>query len=149
MEIASRPYRLRRFGIVFVATAFYLSSCEKAGNVPIIPSTYPFVKYKDLFTAFWNGMNTRYVFWDIDTTNWDQMYGYQQKFADLDTVTNIHFNKDSAAYEYLEDMTKTLIDGHYLLQDLRFGHSINPSYNRKRVNQSFIINGQLFTPYFT
>lgn len=142
-----------RGGIFLLLIAYSYASCEKEGNAPIVPSNYPYDNYKDVFTAFWNGMNTRYVFWDWDSTNWDQVYStYQPKFAELDTARAFNgLNKDSVAYQYLKAMTSTLIDGHYQIEGLRIsGHtySINPSYNRKRNDPAFLANGEMYTPYF-
>ena len=42
--------------------------------------------WADLFTSFWEKMNTQYVFWDLDSPGgeWDDVYsGYLPKFSSL------------------------------------------------------------------
>lgn len=78
-------------------------------------------------------MNNNYVFWDIDTTDWDAMYRrYQPVFAKL----NINDSGDvRKSINYFRLMTQGLVDSHY---NLSFGpgavadSSISPSYGRKQ-----------------
>lgn len=90
---------------------FSFYGCRKALPVLTPPSQYMITSYNDVFESFWNGMNTNYVFWDIDTTNWDNMYRiYKPLFAQLDTSRD-----KSKVHKYFKDMTQGLIDGHYAL----------------------------------
>jgi hypothetical protein len=76
-----------------------------------------------VFDGFWNGMNNNYVFWDLDTTDWDAVYArYQPKFAAL----NIQKRADAdSAFRYFFDATQGLRDGHYALTvHSPFGDSI-------------------------
>ena len=52
----------------------FLSSCRKDLKNVETPENYIGGSFSEVFDAFWNGMNNNYVFWDIDTTNWDNMY---------------------------------------------------------------------------
>ncbi len=73
--------------------------------------------YTEVFEAFWNGMNSNYIFWDIETVDWDNMYKtYKPRFEYLDKVNK---NDPQAvrkaaqtAVQYLVDMTKDLSDSH-------------------------------------
>src|ERR1700755_2548287 len=68
-----RVFSILWFYIAILGLATF-SSCRKSIKSTPTPDQYPGDNYPDLFQAFWNGMNTNYVFWGIDTTNWDQMY---------------------------------------------------------------------------
>jgi carboxyl-terminal processing protease len=140
-----------KIGFIVLVAAVSYTACEKEGNTPIVPADYPLGSFKNIFTAFWNGMNTRYVFWAYDTTDWDRMYStYQSMFAALDTAP-ANINRDSVAYQYLKAMTSSLIDGHYDIEGIPIGshsYDIRPSLNRKKLDPDFIVNGEFYTPYF-
>jgi hypothetical protein len=78
-------------------------------------------------------MNTNYVYWDIDTTNWNAMYNtYKPIFAQLNLNNNADLTK---SVQYFQAMTDGLIDGHYNISFLNpaiKSYSINPSFNRKK-----------------
>lgn len=109
-----------------------VSSCTKDIQNVNRPENYVDGTFSDVFDAFWNGMNNNYVFWDIDTTDWDAMYRrYQPVFAKL----NINDSGDvKKSINYFRLMTQGLVDSHYNLNFL-YGavadSSINPSYGRK------------------
>ncbi|HVI45136.1 MAG TPA: S41 family peptidase [Chitinophaga sp.] len=112
-----------------------LSACRK--ELPELnPSNkYIIADYNAVFNAFWNGMNNNYVFWDIDTTNWDNMYKiYQPLFAQLNGLS-----ADTAGprvYSYFKAMTDGLIDGHYFANLPGglgwYNMSLSPSYDQRR-----------------
>ena len=65
-----------------VAGVLVLIACKKEISAPNPPTSYTGSNFSDLFEAFWNGMNNNYVFWGIDTTNWDRVYNqYKPIFA--------------------------------------------------------------------
>ena len=109
-----------------------VSSCTKDIQNVNRPENYVAGTFSDVFEAFWNGMNNNYVFWDIDTTDWDAMYTrYQPIFAKM----NINDANDvKKSINYFRLMTQGLVDSHY---NLSFSYesvadsSINPSYGRK------------------
>ncbi len=79
---------MKRNLLLVIAASFAfltISSCRKdIQNVPV-PENYIGGSFSDVFESFWNGMNNNYVFWSIDTTNWDNMYKiYKPVFAGLD-----------------------------------------------------------------
>jgi len=116
-------------------------ACKK--DIPGVfrPDQYAPTDFNQIFEAFWTGMNNNYVFWSIDTVNWDKMYAkYKPQFAALN-----HGTKDDTlnAYHYLQQMTQNLIDGHYNISFLNKGSilsslSINPASARKKGQPPFL-----------
>lgn len=119
--------------ILVLFVFFIMTSCRK--EIPEInrPEDYVEGNFSEVFDAYWNGMNNNYVFWDIDTTNWDRVYKqYKPLFAKLNLADSIDVR---TGYTYFKEMTSGLIDSHY---DLSFNDSwladsssINPAYQRK------------------
>ena len=108
-----------------------LSSCRKDFKNVETPENYVGGSFSEVFDAFWNGMNNNYVFWDIDTTNWDNMYKiYKPIFDSLDINKTSDVKK---SVQYFRAMTNGLVDSHY---NLSFASpisdsSISPAYDRK------------------
>ncbi len=78
-------------------------------------------------------MNSRYVFWKEDSTDWDAMYAkYKPLFDELDMYKTQDLKN---SVQYFREMTAKLIDGHY---SITFTHpalidsSVNPVMDRKR-----------------
>jgi carboxyl-terminal processing protease len=126
-----------------------IAGCERSIPKPIVASDYPINNFNDVFEAFWNGMNTRYVFWDWETTNWDKVYQvYKPKFAALGGLSD-PVSQDSAI-QYLKEMTTGLIDGHYDLQNLDAkGIEFRPSGARKSHDAYFNANHFIPLSYFS
>ena len=62
------------------------------------------------FDAVWRGINQNYVFWDVDSTDWDAVYAeYMPRFRALD-------ERESVSSEELKELykgaTATLLDHH-------------------------------------
>jgi len=87
------------------------------------------ITFAQAFESFWTGMNHNYLFWDIDPTDWDEVYRiYQPKFADLDVANQEDME---TAYTYYQEMTKDLVDGHFRI-DFGLGlESIIPSNTQR------------------
>lgn len=89
-----------------------VASCRE--ELPQInpPDKYPKGNLSQEFDAFWNGMNNNYLFWDIDPTDWDEVYRtYKPRFAQLGPD-----DEDvEQAYAYYQQMTARLVDSHYAL----------------------------------
>lgn len=98
--------------IVFViALSLELTSCKK--NSGPIPSANSPINFRDVFEQFWNQMNTNYVYWDIDTTNWDNVYRkYSSIFGTLDLKNNNDIKKSIG---YFRQITDGLIGSHYAI----------------------------------
>lgn len=89
------------------------------------------------FGTFWAKMNTNYVFWDIDTTDWDAVYKkYQPLFAQLGQSSD----SLQKAARYYNEMTKGLIDGHFYMsftQPSIVGQNPYPSFAKNSLSTSF------------
>jgi len=119
--------------IVALIAVCVSASCRK--DLPQIndPANTISGNFSEVFDSYWNGMNNNYVFWDIDTVNWDNVYKqYKPLFAKL----NLYDSNDvKKGYTYFKQMTAGLVDSHY---DLSFNDpwlvdspSIDPAYERK------------------
>src|SRR5688572_17873906 len=91
MRIKKYPGNIRnifRFGVALLLVSFLVVSCRKDVEKERVTS-YNGKSYTEIFEAFWNGMNTNYVFWDIETVDWDNMYKtYKPRFEHLDQLKN-------------------------------------------------------------
>ncbi len=120
------PFKILVLALLITGT---ISSCRKDLSQVNVATSYPASNFNDVFESFWNGMNNNYVFWSIDTTNWDRVYTtYKPLFAKLnllDSADNV------TAINYFQQMTAGLIDSHYDLTFLNLGYDISPAYNRK------------------
>ncbi|MDB5089456.1 MAG: hypothetical protein JWR09_3450 [Mucilaginibacter sp.] len=128
-----------RFLKYVLTITFYViifSSCKKNIQSPsktIFPKTF-----SEIFNVFWNNMNTNYVYWDIDTTNWNNVYNvYKPAFAKLD-INNPNDVQQSVIY--FRQMTAGIIDSHY---NISFTASsiankvVFPALDRKLLNPTF------------
>lgn len=103
------------------------------------PQNYVNANFNEVFDGFWTGMNNNYVFWDIDTVNWDQVYRtYKPLFAKL----NVNDSNDvRKAYTYFKQMTSGLVDSHYNISFadrwLKDSNSVNPAFQRKMASPDF------------
>jgi carboxyl-terminal processing protease len=129
MTQALRPL-IARIALVWLFGVFLaLTGCRKTISSTPVATSYPGDNYPDIFQSFWNGMNTNYVFWGIDTTNWDNMYTvYKPLFDQLTVFDSAH---EARAEQYFQQMTQGLIDSHYTLQYMLTGNSFNPATYRK------------------
>ncbi|MEM6830513.1 MAG: S41 family peptidase [Bacteroidota bacterium] len=118
--------RIRYF---FILECLWLASC----NHPDIQKEETPESFVELFDAFWHGINANYVFWDIDSTNWDQVYTkFHLKFDQLDID-----NEDDVRHSisYFREITKFMIDGHASISfqhPLLFDSLIEPLFERKK-----------------
>jgi hypothetical protein len=104
--------KISRFGIALLLMVILATSCRKEVERERLTSYYG-KSYTEIFEAFWNGMNTNYVFWDIETVNWDNMYKtYKPRFEYLDQQPKNDPKLAQQAVQYLVDMTKDLADSH-------------------------------------
>ncbi|MCL2205851.1 MAG: S41 family peptidase [Treponema sp.] len=87
--------------------------------------------WETAFRGFWVGMNYNYVFWDIDPTNWDDIYtAFRPRFAALDASGLNAQEKFKQARQYFVEMTENLIDGHFVLMLEGDLQGISPSMQR-------------------
>jgi hypothetical protein len=111
-----------------------IGACRKEVTTERVTSYYG-NSYTEIFEAFWNGMNTNYMFWDIEKVNWDNMYKtYKSRFEYLDQQKSDPKSAEKAV-QYLVDMTKDLADSHL---SLTFNGIAN-----------YVIAGYPFNPMFS
>jgi carboxyl-terminal processing protease len=121
---------LRKTSLIALLIGSLFSGCKK--NIPGIlpPDQYAGTDFNQIFQAYWTGMNNRYVFWSIDTVNWDNMYRvFQPKFAKLQLTSAVDLD---SAHAYFTQMATNLIDNHYkIFFDVTALATISPADLRK------------------
>lgn len=94
---------------LFLSLIFLAAACKKdisnpVGDLP--PSTF-----SQAFEQFWDQLNVNYVYWDIDTTNWDAVQRRYRSVFDslrLDDTADLH-----RSVHLFREMTAGLIDRHF------------------------------------
>ena len=93
----------------FLLPLIFLAACKKDISNPAgdqVPSTF-----SQAFDEFWNQLNVNYVYWDIDTTNWDAVY---QRYKPVFDGLQINDSADlHSSIGYFRQMTDGLIDHHF------------------------------------
>ncbi|MDR1809891.1 MAG: hypothetical protein LBR34_05760 [Prevotella sp.] len=120
--------------LVLAVAATCFTACRE--DIPQLnrPEDWLFTdKAADEFEMYWSAMNHNYVFWDVDTTDWDEVYRtYKPKFEALDNDTLLsEEDKRVGAFELYKELTSTLVDGHYAIL-FNDGTSIYPSGERNK-----------------
>lgn len=97
---------------IFFLLIMAMTSCREDDPQVMNPNEQGrFDTWTEVFLSYWNGMNYSYAFWDIDPTDWDQVYReYKPKFDKLKMDNKA--DDDSAAL-YFEQISGKLIDHHY------------------------------------
>ncbi|HWB25886.1 MAG TPA: S41 family peptidase [Chitinophagaceae bacterium] len=129
--------------ICAVTVLIIVSSCHKEISTTNQTGSTATGNFSQVFEDFWTNMNNNYVFWSIDTTNWDNMHTlYAPKFASL----NLYDSADNIkAQGYFKAMVDGLSDSHYTL--FPGGGYIQPAHDRKLQNPQFIENMFGTAPY--
>src|SRR6478752_4552560 len=108
-------------------------SCKREMLQPELLTNYEGNNYREIFTVFWQGMNSHYLFWDQEKINWDSMYRvYKPKFDSLD-MKPYSDTTNNQCFQYMTDMTKDFKDGQYALMlwgggDYQFDGKLYKSY---------------------
>jgi hypothetical protein len=94
------------------------------------------------FEGFWTGMNTNYVFWDMDPTDWDAVYdSYMPKFKALGIVEESTGETVDTVTGYFTEMLKDIVDGHYTLTSSSLtgsdGYTLYVSPSDERVRNQY------------
>lgn len=102
-----------------------LASCKK-DNVED-PNITDYETDIQQFEAVWNGLNTAYALWPIDTTDWDAVYEhYRPVFAEMEGQSNRVWDST------WRELTSSLIDHHLSIKLERpstgYKTSIKPGY---------------------
>ena len=97
--------------LVFLLLGMTMDGCRKEVQ-PERLTNYTGKSYSEVFEAYWNGMNTNYVFWDIDTVVWNSKYKtYKPLFESLDGQQR-DSTTEAKAVQYIVDMSIDLADSH-------------------------------------
>lgn len=94
-----------RLTITVISFCMFFVSCkkDKVNN----PNMTDYETDLQQFEAVWNGINTAYALWPIDTTDWDAVYlHYHPVFEKMDGQS------DGVWMATWEELTSTLIDHH-------------------------------------
>lgn len=100
--------------IIFVLLA---ASCRPQAEISTEEAVIE--TWADLFTSFWDKMNTQYVFWDLDSPGgeWDYVYfEYLPKFRSLKGLIGESEEETDTALRYFYDILSDLSDCHYSLR---------------------------------
>jgi len=120
---------------VILLLSLILSSCKKetsALNFDENPDNFP-----EIFAQFWYKMNSQYVYWDKETTDWNSVY--EQYKPLFDQLSNSEEDKRKAK-SYFSLMTANLIDNHFSItfqEPPLTGLVLNPSLDRKIKAESY------------
>ena len=113
-----------------------LTACKK--EIPNPVTSQPPASMSQAFDEFWNQLNVNYVYWDIDTTNWDAVY---KKYNSIFSGLRIGDAADLAAsVGYFRKMTDGLIDHHFSIafnNSALTDSSIFPAGDQWRNNPAF------------
>ena len=104
-----------RFILLMVGIVMLVTSCRKEGDDLVNPNKHynNNKSYAVQFQSVWNGINNSYVFWDIDTVDWDAKYDmYLPKFQALDSKASV---TDSEFIELWRGVVGRLRDHHFVL----------------------------------
>jgi carboxyl-terminal processing protease len=118
--------------LVFLLTVFI--SCNKVKNEQYNENAD---NMQQIFIQFWDKMNTQYVYWDKEQTNWELLYKeFKPRF---DQLSNSDSDKKKAV-TYFRQMCSELLDNHLIItfnNGVLKQSSINPSYERKAKKKNF------------
>ena len=133
--------RLLNIFALIIAT-LVMSSCRQRGDVFLDPDddiSMTYSTYAAQFDVIWRGLNTHYVFWSEDQTDWNEVYKTMYPFYQrLDSA----YAADGTTADSLTlvrlyaSATQTLIDHHLSIrwQDVHTGkrYSYSPGTNEVR-----------------
>ncbi len=103
--------------ILTIVTTLFLSSCRKeADYIPYIGENdkLAYNTYTEQFQYIWKMMSTGYVFWDVDTVDWDAAYDrYLPRFEALDQkYLDSGYVRTSELYELYLGLVGKMRDHH-------------------------------------
>ena len=137
--------------LYIIILAGILMGCRQRGDVyfdPNDPINMQYTTYAAQFEAIWRGMNTHYVFWSQDPTDWDAIYqNMLPRFQELDSK----YQADGSTPDSLTlvnlyaEATKTLIDHHLKLyvRDIHTGQECAYCPGREEVLQrDYVVDQQ-------
>lgn len=106
---------MRNKTIFIILLAILLAGCRKEMPDMQNPRTDDNINnWSQWFESYWTGMNYNYVFWDIDPTDWDEVYReYQPRFQQLAEHGFEDSNINQNAFEMVMELSSSLIDRHF------------------------------------
>jgi len=113
---------MKKHLLYFSISVILLAGCRQKGDIYLDPSdpiNMSYTTYAGQFDIIWRGMNSYYVFWSEDSTDWNNVYTTMYpKFEALDEAYRIDsIAPDSATLmDLYAEATSTLIDHHLGLQ---------------------------------
>jgi carboxyl-terminal processing protease len=127
-----------KIGLLYVSFIFLLLiSCKKNNPYPNTGNGSS-SSFSDVFSIFWKGMNENYLYWDIDTTNWDRVY---EQFSPVFKKLNLQNDTDiKKSVGYFRQMTYGLIDSHCNItfdSNVIADSVVFPSFDRKVKNPGY------------
>lgn len=135
---------LKKVFAVVTLMMFSIVACRKELPQAHDPENRYASTFSDVFDNFWNTMNSRYQFWDRDTTDWDAMYTrYQPLFAKLD-INNEDDQRKSV--HYFKAMLSGTLDGHMFLNFTPPAIYDSSVYPRVTQNELTIQRVQIINP---
>ena len=136
--------------LVLAATTTLSTGCRERGDVFINPNdavNMTYTTYAKQFDIIWSGLNTHYVFWSEDKTDWDEVYKTMRPmFARLDSI----YEADGTVVDSIPFVrlyaaaTSTLLDHHLHLrwQDVHTKKVYDYSPGKVEVsNRDYVIGG--------
>lgn len=126
-----------KYLVISCSLFIILASCKKNISQQDQIKSTP-LTFSQVFDSFWNSMNRNYLYWDVDTTNWDEVYkNYKPVFAKLSLQNDSDVLK---SVSYFRQMTAGLIDSHYMINFVPSSivdSFLFPSLNRKKKLSTF------------
>lgn len=126
--------------IMLIALSF--SSCRESSTDLYDESMIPaFTETPSKqFDRIWNGINERYVYWNIDPTDWDAVYEkYMPIFKDLDYSENV---TDSTLQSLYDGICGSLVDHHFNLFVTNKNYTVSCSPGQKEVESRSYYHAQ-------
>src|ERR1700744_4989782 len=100
---------MKSFHPALVLCLLLLAACKKNISNPVsdqAPTTF-----SEVFEDFWTKMSINYLYWNVDTTDWNAVHDcYQPLFAALQLGNPTDQRR---SVQYFREMTDGLIDHHY------------------------------------
>ena len=131
---------MRKISIILITIILTLSSCRKSPDyVPYIGETskMSYSTYAEQFDVLWNNINTGYVFWDVDKTDWDGMYEkYMPQFEALDARYESGKAVETKELQALYDEIMGGLIDHHMYVQLK---NIHPVYSNNAIANNTII----------
>lgn len=140
---------MRKISLIILAMTLMFSSCRKEPDyVPYIGETsfLAYSTYAEQFDVLWNNINTGYVFWDVDKTDWDAVYEeYMPQFEALDLKYEAGNEVKTHELQKLYDGAMGNLIDHHMYVSLKNIHSYDNQTITIRPANNEIVKRDYFT----